>query len=244
MRTSVSAAVLALAVSPLAVAETDPRNWAGEVELGVLLTSGNTDETNINSGLGLEYDAANWRNSGRFRSLFSETDDTTTAEKYEADAETNYKFTEQQYWFVRGSYDDDRFSGFDYRSSVTTGYGNRVWTAGERSFLDLSVGAGYRFARLEEPNDDGERDEDEAIARLAGQFDYALSDNALFRQKLSTEVGLSENDVITESETSIQANLLGNLSMKVAYLVTHLSDPPGGSTSTDTETSLALLYGF
>ncbi|MBS3804112.1 MAG: DUF481 domain-containing protein [Oleiphilaceae bacterium] len=244
MRTSVSAVVVALTVSPLAVAETDTRNWEGEAELGVLLTSGNTDETNINSRLGLLHDATNWRNKGNLRTLFSETDDTTTAEKYEADAETNYKFSDRQYWFLRGSYDDDRFSGFDYRSSVTSGYGNRVWTAGERSFLDLSVGAGYRFARLAEVNDDGERDEDEAIARLAGQFDYGLSDTALFRQKLSTEIGLSENDTITESETSIQASLMGNLSMKVAYLVTHLSDAPAGSASTDTETSLSLLYGF
>lgn len=244
MRTSVSAAVLALSVSPLAVAQTDNRNWEGEVELGVLVTSGNTDETNINSRLGIVQDLTNWRNSGSFRSLYSKTDDTATAEKYQLDAETNYKLDDRQYWFLRGAYDDDRFSGFEYRSSATTGYGNRVWTSGERSFLDLSAGLGYRFNKLVEPNDEGEREEDEAIARLAGQFDYALSDTALFRQKLNTEMGLSENDTITESETSIQASLVDNLSMKVSYLVTHFSDPPAGSASTDTETSLSLLYGF
>ena len=86
--------------------------------------------------------------------------------------------------------------------------------------------------------------EEEAIARLAGQFDYALSENSLFRQKLSSEVGLDENNTATESETSLQANVVGNLSMKAAFRVKHVSDAPAGSENTDTETSLSLLYGF
>ncbi len=49
---------------------------------------------------------------------------------------------------------------------------------------------------------------------------------------------------MTESETSLQANVIGNLSMKAAFRVKHLSDPPVGSENTDTETSLSLLYGF
>lgn len=93
-------------------------------------------------------------------------------------------------------------------------------------------------------NDDGEEEEKEAIARLAAQFDYALSENALFRQKLSTEIGLDENNVISQSETALKANVVGNLSMKLAYRVEHVSDAPAGSDSTDTETSISLLYGF
>ncbi|MDX1634680.1 MAG: DUF481 domain-containing protein [Marinobacter sp.] len=244
MRMAVSAGLLVAALSPLAAAQDGDNDWEGEGELGVLVTSGNSDETNINARLGLVHEVVSWRNLAEFRTFYSETEDTTTAEEYEAALETNYKFTQNQYWFLRGAYEDDRFSGYDYRSSATTGYGHRVWSSGERSFLDLSVGAGYRYNRLQQPDDDGSRTEDQAIGRLAGQFDYGLSDNALFRQKLSTEVGLSENETITESSTSLQATVVGNLSMKVAYAVTHLSDPPAGSASTDTETSLSLLYGF
>ncbi len=138
----------------------------------------------------------------------------------------------------------ERFSGYDFQSSITTGYGNRVWESGERSFLDILAGGGYRFNKLKEPDEDGSRDEEEAIARLAAQFDYALSDNALFRQKLSSEIGLDENNVITLSETSLQATVVDNLSMKVAFRVKNVSDAPAGNENTDTETSLSLLYGF
>lgn len=238
-RTALLAAMLA---TPLAMAQEG--NYEGEAELGVLITSGNSEETSINSRLAGKYEGAIWRNTASFRSAYSEAEDETTAEKYRADAEGNYKFDDQQYWFLRGSYDDDRFSGYEYQSSVTTGYGNRVWNAGERSFLDLSIGAGYRYNRLDVADEDGERDEDEAIGRLAGQFDYALSENALFRQKLSTEIGLEDGESISESETAIQASLAGSLSLKAAYRVKHVSDAPASSEKTDTETSLTLLYGF
>ncbi|MCL7943602.1 DUF481 domain-containing protein [Marinobacter sp. ATCH36] len=243
MRFRTTPAIVLLALSPMVFAE-DFDGWEGEGEAGVLITSGNTEETNINSRLALMYEEAEWRHSGEFRSAYSESDDETTAEKYRGNLQSDYKFEGSQYLFVRGAYEDDRFSGYDFQSTLTTGYGNRVWQRGDRSFLDLSAGLGYRFNKLEEPDSDGNRDEEEAIARLAGQFDYGLSENALFRQKLSTEIGLDENNTVTESETSVQATVVGNLSMKVAYLVQHVSDEPEGSDDTDTEISLSLLYGF
>ncbi|HET8849695.1 MAG TPA: DUF481 domain-containing protein, partial [Marinobacter sp.] len=154
------------------------------------------------------------------------------------------KFADDQYWYLRGAYEDDRFSGYDFESTLTTGYGNRVWSLGERSFLDLSAGVGYRYNKLEMVNDQGEDTEEEAIARFAAQFDYELTANSLFRQKLSTEVGLDENNTISESVTSLQATIVGSLSMKAAFRVKHVSDAPEGADSTDTETSLSLLYGF
>jgi putative salt-induced outer membrane protein YdiY len=243
MQLRATLAVITLVASPLAIGQ-DSKDWEGEGELGVLVTSGNTEETNINGRLALIHEVTEWRNSGEFRSAYSETDDVTTAEKYRATLQSDFKFEGNQYLFVRGDYEDDRFSGYDFQSSLTTGYGNRLWNRGERSFLDLSAGVGYRFNKLEVPDADGNRDQEEAIVRLAGQFDYALSENALFRQKLSTEIGLDENNTITESETSVQATVVGNVSMKAAYRVKHVSDEPEGSDDTDTEISLSLLYGF
>lgn len=240
-----------LALLPMTVnaqetgSDTDIGNVEGEAELGALITSGNTDETNIDGRFGIKYEVAEWRNTGEFRSAYSETDDSTTVEKYRATLESNYKFSERQYWLVRGSYEDDRFSGFDFQSSLTTGYGSRIWNKGKRSFLDLSVGGGYRFNKLEQPGADGNRDDDEVILRLAGRYDQALSETALFRQTLSVEAGLGDKDTTTtESETSIQADIVGSLSLKAAYLVQHLSDPPQGSEKTDAEASITLVYGF
>lgn len=230
-------------LAPLAHAD-NGRNWEGEAELGVLISSGNTDETKINSRLSLAHEVATWRNKGDFGTGYSEVEDKTTAEQYLAALETNYKFDETQYWFLRGSYEKDLFTGYDFESTLTTGYGNRLWNSGKRSFLDLSIGAGYRYNKLDKRDSDGEDVEKETIGRLAAQFDYALSENALFRQKLSTEIGFDENNVISQSESAIQANIVGNLSMKAAYRVKNVSEAPADSKKTDTETSISLLYGF
>lgn len=228
---------------PLAVSAQDS-NWEGETELGVLITTGNSEETNIRGRFGLAHETDRWRNIGEVRYAYTEAEDETTAERYGVEGEADLKFSEDQFWFFRGAYEGDRFSGYDFRSSVTTGYGHRVWELGEESFLDLSAGAGYRFNKLEEPDEDGNRDEDEVIGRVAGQFDFELSENALFRQQLSSEFGLTDNNAITESETALQASVIGDLSLKLAYRVTHVSDAPPASEKTDTETSISLLYGF
>lgn len=104
--------------------DSDARDWEGEAELGVLMTTGNTEETNINGRVGLKHEVTKWRNTGEFRSAFSETEEVTTTEKYRAELESDYKFDERQYWFVRLFHEEDRFSGYDFQSSLTTGYGN------------------------------------------------------------------------------------------------------------------------
>lgn len=235
--------VACLALAPLAQAEQD-NNLKGEAELGVLATSGNTEETKVNGRLGLVHETARWRNSGDFSSRYSKTEGETTTEEYQAALEADYKFDDKQYWFVRGAWEDDRFSGYDFESTLTTGYGNRFWQVGERSFLDLSAGVGYRYNKLREIDADGDDVEEEAIARLAAQFDYAFTDTALFRQKLSTEIGMGDNNTISQSETALHTSIVGSLSLKTAFRVKHVSDAPAGSDKTDTETSLSLLYGF
>lgn len=231
------------AAAPLAHA-VDVGKVSSEFELGVLVTSGNTEETNFESRLSVSNEVRRWRNSTELSARYSEAEDETTAEQYRAQGETNYKFDERQYWFLRGAWEDDRFSGYAFESSVTSGYGNRVWESGERSFLSLSTGLGYRYNRLNMPDDEGNDVEDSAIARFAAELNYALSDRALFKQKLSTEVGLEENNTISQSETALQSTVAGNLSMKAAFRVKHVSDPPENTERTDTETSLTLLYAF
>ncbi|WP_148863969.1 DUF481 domain-containing protein [Marinobacter fonticola] len=250
MRVRSSFVWAAALVTPLAMAQDAGDEWEGEGELGLLITQGNTEETNFNVRLAVKHEVETWRNTAMVRSLYSEGEDPdtgeeeATAEKYQAEAETNYKFDPTQFLFLRGAYENDRFAAYDFQSSSTAGYGNRVWEDGERSYLDLKAGAGYRFNKLEEPNDDGEDAEDGAVLRFAGAFHYALSPNAVFIQEVGSEVGLEDDNTITESLTAVQADIIGNLSMKVAYRLKHNSNAPSEAESTDTETSLTVLYGF
>ncbi|MFW5825135.1 MAG: DUF481 domain-containing protein, partial [Marinobacter sp.] len=99
MRLSVSGALAICALAmPLAVSAQDD-NWKGEAGFGLLITTGNSEETNLKGRLGLVHETEHWRNLGELRSTYTQAEDETTAERYKAEAETDYKFAENQFWF-------------------------------------------------------------------------------------------------------------------------------------------------
>jgi len=217
--------------------------WSGDVEAGVNMTSGNTDETSITSRADVTRDWADWRQNVVLQQRYTEQDDERTAERYQANTQLDYKFTEHDYVFLRGRYDDDSFSGYDFQASASGGYGRRVWQESE-SYLDTSVGAGYRYSRFSEPDEDEGRRREEPIGRFAANFRYSITSDSTFRQDLETEVGLDDGESLSKSVTSLQANLMGSLAMRLSYTLERDSNPPEGVRNTDTITSITLLYDF
>lgn len=217
--------------------------WEGEVELGMLIDSGNTDATTFKGLMYLQQERASWRNSINLSSRFRQVDDVTTEERYHASSQADFKFNETDYTFVRGRYDDDRFASLDYRVSAVSGYGRRVWQRGDR-YLDMSAGLGYSVTRFSAPTDSEDDAVNGVISRLALDLVYPISINAEFRQQASTEVSLSTSESTSQSITSLQANVGRSFALKVAYIVERDSEVPRGAENTDTETSLTLLYAF
>ena len=80
------------------------------------------------------------------------------------------------------------------------------------------------------------------IVRGAAAFNWTISESASFAQTLSVEYG--EDNTRSIAETSLLAKVNGSLQMKAAFLVQNDSDVPVGKKSTDTQTSLTLVYSF
>lgn len=234
------AAIAAVSSVPVQAQE----GWSGSAEAGLLVASGNTSETSTTGRVDLTRDWADWRQNVELLSRYTEQDDMRTAERYEASTQLDYKFNPNDFMFLRASYDDDDFSGFEFQASVTGGYGRRVWDGGNDSHLDLTAGAGYRFSRFDDPQPDGTTRREDPIGRLAANFRYALSPNAKFGQDLETEVSLDTGESISKSVTSLRANLRDSLALRLSYTVERESDVPAGTKNTDTITSLTLLYSI
>lgn len=216
--------------------------WEGEVELGILIDSGNTDAETLKGMLYLQQERAAWRNSIRMSARYRKVEDETTEQKHHLSNQTDFKFNETDYTFIRGRYDEDRFAALDYRASVVSGYGRRAWQRGER-YLDLSVGLGYSVAEYKDPASSDE-DNDGLVTRLALDLVYPVSINAEFRQQASTEVHMDTYESTSQSITSLQASVGQSFALKVSYIVERDSDVPPDTVKTDTETSLTLLYEF
>lgn len=225
----------ALVAAPV-VAQEKPAAWTGEAALGFVMTSGNTDTQSVTAKGKAVNEREMWRHSAAIEALNTEDNNATTAEKYLLAGQTNYKFKPRHYLFAIASYEDDRFSGYDWRASEALGYGYR---AIERPslVLDLEGGPGARQSKL----DDGTR-ENEGMFRLAGNLDWKVSDTTNFTEVLTSEIG--EDATISKSITGLKTQINGNLSMKIAYTVKHTSDVPPGIEKVDRETSMMLVYGF
>lgn len=147
--------------------------FVASVELGYIMTSGNTDSTSVIFKADVGNETESFRNQFSFDSLFKqqdeetgETDDSgkkltatvTKEEKYSASAQTNYKVNEEGDAILAfASYETNRFSAFHYQASIATGYNTRLLDS-KTGFLDLSIGPGYSFdALIVEVNDQNQR---------------------------------------------------------------------------------------
>lgn len=220
------------------MAETAPGDgsWKGSVELGIVNTTGNTKTKTTNAKAKAETEREKWRHTLGFDSLTSSDHDTTTAERYAVNGQSNYKFGPQNYFFALLAYEDDRFSGYDYRVTEALGYGRRIIDNPELK-LDLEIGPGARQSKLE-----GGGSEDELMVRGAANLAWDISRTSKFTENFSTEVG--EDETITKSVTALSAQINGSLATKITYTIKNTSDVPAGVKKTDTETAVTLVYNF
>jgi hypothetical protein len=96
--------------------------WSLEAELGAVLTTGNTDQQNLKFRLGGTLDGEVLKHSAQLDGLRSSENSIVTAQKYYTFYQGDYKLQGDHSLFGRISYEDDRFSGFDYQADLTVGY--------------------------------------------------------------------------------------------------------------------------
>jgi putative salt-induced outer membrane protein len=231
-----TALVVVVTALPALGAEGETRGNHGELELGLLATSGNTDTQSFSARIALGNDDYPWRHELNGESLHAEQDGEKIAERYLFAGKTDYRFNQYDYLFGTVRYEDDRFSSLDYRISETLGYGRRVMNEPTMS-LDLELGVGGRHNVMRS----GERD-DEAIVRGAANFGWAMSDTARVSQHLFSESG--SDNTYTESTTALKLKINSKLATKFAYTVRHNSEVPEGWENTDTTTSVTLILDF
>jgi len=208
----------------------------GTVSTGYLANTGNTDSASLNAKTSLAYIAAPWRHAAMLRAVKGSTNQTTTAEEYEAAEQTDYVYGDNNYVFGALNYARNRFSGYDRRVSEVIGYGRRLLDT-DRHTLDLQAGAGARQTQLTDATGQNEK-----IVQVAAGYIFKLSDNAKFSQQLRAEKG--PDNTYSESVTAVTSNLMGDLALSLSYTVKHNSDVPIDVEKTDTTTAVSLIYGF
>ncbi len=217
-------------------------------ELGASFTTGNREGNTFFGKLNASHDTKIW--SSRYtanilykqneRNVQGERRSVTSAQKLFLSAQTDYKLeTPSNRLFIYGEFEDDRFNPYEYQFALAAGWTERLW-ADKYSEFRYSVGPGYAISKLK-PNRNGV-DQIGLIIRAAMEYKKTLSENATFRQFLSTE---TDNDFSRSvSETSLAAKINGSLAMKLSINMTHNESPNQIREPLDTQTSVTLVYQF
>ncbi len=208
-------------------------DYSTEIELGAIFTSGNTEDENVKFRGSVSALRDAWEHELTIDAFRSSKDEVLAAQRVYTVASSTYSFREDNFILTRAAHDDDRFSGYDSQSDFSVSYGQMLLRQRENMTLNYTIGAGVRASRSEA------EDFEEAIIRLGTNYTWNVSDNAMFAQTFSVEAG--ESTSIYRSETSVQSDIMENLSMKFTVKVKHQTEVPIGREKTDTETSVTLL---
>lgn len=229
------AAIAALLLSS-ALSAQEENGLSTEVELGAVFTSGNTENESINYRGEVDWRQDDWTYGFLVDGFRASQDNVRTAERIYYVVDANYDIDDRSFVLTRLAHEDDEFSGYDSQTDFSVNYGRRYLTNRENMSLTLNAGIGARQSRSEE------RDFDEAIVRLAGDYEWNISETAAFAQVLSAESGNETS--IFRSESSIEAQILDNLSLRFSFAVKHQTEVPANREKTDTETAITFVMNF
>jgi len=210
--------------------------WSGNIKLGYLATTGNTESSSLNSGFEINYKLELWEHGAKAAVIYSTESNVTTAEAYDFGWKSARNLSDDDFLFGRLDWRKDRFGGITEQFSQSVGYGRRLIDK-EKHQLNGELGIGARQSDLADGTD-------ESDTIYTGRLTYAwqISETASFGQSLLVEAG--DSNTFTESVTDLKAQLVGSLALVASYTIRRNSDVLPGTEKTDTRAALSLEYGF
>lgn len=227
-------AILALATS--AAAAPDDAGFSGQVGLGVIATSGNSESESINFNFDTWWNVDPWSHSLGGLAIKSSNSGVTTAEAYNLGWQSKYNLNDTDYVFGLIAWDKDEFSAYEQQTRETIGYGRRFFDTGTH-FLSGEVGVGARQSDLR----DGSSSSD-TIGYLGAEYRWTISETSLFSQSLSLETGSSNTYI--EATSALSAKVRESLALMLSFTLKNNSDVLPGTEKTDTFTTISLNYAF
>ncbi|WP_171022358.1 DUF481 domain-containing protein [Thalassotalea litorea] len=233
-----------------------PSSFTGAFEIGAFFKTDVRNSAFAKTGLDLDHERGKLRTNVRL-DLFvrkteqtdsdtQETDYETTDQKWSSTIQSNYTFERggKNYGFGFGSYEDDRFNGFEYQSSIAAGWGRR-WFEDDISYFDAEIGPGYKIDELSNPQPDEDKTQKAFIVRTAATYETRVFESIQFKQIVSAELAPKSGESSKyKSITAFSTQLIDALALKFAFTVDYNSKVQGNIQKTRTETSLTLVYSI
>ncbi len=211
--------------------------WSGQGEAGVVLSQGNARSSTVSLKLDVTHRRERWRHSLQVAALRATTAGTESAARLLAAGQSDLRIRQRAFWFGGLRYESDRFSGFHYQESASTGAGYRFHDTDLLRF-SAQLGAGYR--RLSDR--DSELVATDTVAVAGIDYDQKLGNNTRLVNRAHAESG--RYNTLASNYTGIEVQMNARLGLSAGYDLRHNSEPPPGLRPDDAVSTVHLVYAF
>jgi putative salt-induced outer membrane protein len=241
----------ALVAAPIAAHSDEiPMGWSGKGQAGYVMSRGNSKTDSANAKLDLNLLRNDWKHNLSLDGLFGRSAGITSAERWDARLQSNYQFSVHMFSFAALSYQDDRFSGFQYQASASGGLGYKFFDS-DTTKLSAQIGVGYRSLRPELLIKDAtgavidripQQTQTEVVGTAGVDFSHQFNTSTRLIDKMNAESGSSNTSI--RNDLSLEVKMNSRLSLAAGFSVIENTKPPAGLKRTDTLTTLNLVYAF
>lgn len=219
--------------------------WTGKGQLGAALSTGNGESLNANVKINVKRVEDNWEQNAAFAGVYESSDEVTTSQLWEIVGDGRYSFNPRNFWFGGGRYQNDRFSGFTYQGTVSTGLGHRFIDS-DRTKMVGRIGAGYKIAETRDGTDPATGlivpgQTQDSLAGVGGlDWDFKATDTTTLFNYFYVEGG--SHNTFARNETGVSVAMTSRLALALAYTIRHNTDPPVGFDNTETLLTANIVY--
>jgi putative salt-induced outer membrane protein len=210
--------------------------WKGKADFGYSASSGNSNGSRLRASGEARRDWRDWALQLEAAARQAQSNNVRNEEKYNFGVQANRKLSEIDYIFGDFDREVDNFSGFDYQSTQTAGYGRQLYKEGPHT-LNAQAGAGFRRSRTET-----DKTYTDFILKPEADYTYNFNENVDFTQNAKATLGTDFS--VMETESGLKSKLAENLYAKATYTIRHTTNVPVTRKNTDTFTALSLGYTF
>jgi putative salt-induced outer membrane protein len=212
------------------------QGWKGQIQAGASTTTGTTQTTGFTLALNLKREGVRWRHTVLGSLDYARENGATTKDNRTVSYQADFKLSDRFFLMGLGSWEADRFSGFDQRFSETFGAGYAAVKTPTMT-LDVTAGPALRQTRYITGLADN-------MLAARGGLDYAWTVRPGFTFTQNAAFYGQKGDSTVSSNSALTMKLRGALSVQAAFLIDHETNPPEGTDKTNTTSRFTLVYGF
>jgi putative salt-induced outer membrane protein len=217
------------------------QGWKGQAQAGVNATTGTTDTAGLSLGLNLVRNGVKWRHTVIASANYARQNGITTANQHALSYQLDYKVNDRFFVMGLGSWEGDRFSGFERRFSETLGMGYTALKTPAMT-LNLTAGPALRQTRYVAGYQTTGQEDGKFAGRAGLDYSWTIRPGVVFTENASF-YGQTGNSTLT-ANTALTMKVFGRLSVQAGLLLDYETLPPVGTEKTNTTSHLTLVYGF